>query len=126
MKEMKENLKYSKNYRIEKEFTTDHIGIKVLSTPSLIYLIEKTSNIFIQEFLNKNETTVGIYIETNHLKPLKINKKITIRLNIDKYIDKKVFLSYEVYKKDNYDYLIATGNHQRYIVNKKKFKEKLE
>ncbi|TYB31250.1 MAG: hypothetical protein FXF47_05295 [Candidatus Mcinerneyibacterium aminivorans] len=117
---LKQNQKFKKEYVIDENLTTDHIGIKVLSTPSMIALIEKSSNEFIQKFLDNKHTTVGTFIEFTHEKPLLENDRIIIKGKITTIEGGKIQLDIKVVKKKNKT-IISRGKHHRHVVNKDKF-----
>src|SRR6056297_2126020 len=93
---LKKDNKFRKEIVVEKKHTTSHIGISVLSTPSMIGLIEKTSNEYIQKYLSAVSTTVGTFVNFTHENPVKINEKIIIEGRVDKIVDNKIKLKIKV------------------------------
>ncbi len=121
---LKKDNKFRKEIVVEKKHTTSHIGISVLSTPSMIGLIEKTSNEYIQKYLSAVSTTVGTFVNFTHENPVKINEKIIIEGRVDKIVDNKIKLKIKVVRNKDRS-TVSRGTHDRYIVNKKKFSKKV-
>lgn len=96
--------------------------LPVLATPAMIALMELTSKEMIKDYLDDDETTVGININVSHLKASLVGDVIeTVSELID--VDKrKLTFSVKAYCND---VLIGEGSHERFIVNEEKFMNKL-
>ena len=93
-------------------------GLEVLASPEIIRLVENITFEWIQSYLDKENTTVGGYIDINHLTPTFLNKDFSITISLDNIENKKLTFSYSVYENDK---LAANGKHVRFIVNIEKF-----
>lgn len=125
MKKLKLNDKFKKEHIVKKNLTTSHVGLRVLSTPSMISLIEKTSNDFIQQYIDVKYTTVGTFVKFSHENPVKINESILIKGKIVNLEKNKIELNITVERKND-GLHISRGTHTRYIINKDDFIKKLK
>ena len=123
--ELKNGDGFIKEYKVQKQHTTSHIGVSVLSTPSMIGLIEKSSNEFIQDYLDDDYTTVGVLVNFTHENPVLLNDRIVIKGNVINIANNKIGLKIRVSRKKD-STIISKGNHDRYIVNKDDFSKKLK
>ena len=120
-----ENLECTYTYMVREEHTAKHIGsgtVEVLSTPSMIAFMEHASLECIQRYLPKGYTTVGIRVDVKHLKPAPKGAKITVKTRLVKRDGKKLVFKVQALWDD---IVIGEGIHERYIVDEKKFIEKL-
>lgn len=119
---MKDNiLKIKKTYIVEEGNTALSVGsggLLVLATPEIIRFVENIAYNMVKEQLNEEDTTVGGYIDINHLKPTLAGKNIQIEVILIETNGKKMIFEYTAYEGD---IKIAIGKHERYIVNKEKF-----
>lgn len=108
-----------KSYKVTKKLTTDHLdGVPMLSTPSLISLIEYTALDLVQPYLSEEESTVGTYLDISHLAPTKMGEKVEVIVTLEGVDDAKLLFGVAVFDKTK---KIAEGAHERFIVNKSKF-----
>ncbi len=120
-----EGLECTYTYIVREEHTAKHIGsgtVEVLSTPSMIAFMEHASLECIQKYLPKGYTTVGIRVDVKHLKPAPKGAKITVKTKLLERDNRK--LSFMVQALWN-GIVIGEGIHERYIVDERKFIEKL-
>jgi fluoroacetyl-CoA thioesterase len=114
------------NYLIKSEHAAKHVGsgeIEALSTPAMIAFMEKTARQTVESRLPEGDITVGTRVDIRHLDPVPIgeNLKVTAQLvGID-----KTKLTFKV-KAEWRNEVIGTGQHERFIVNKEKFLQKLK
>lgn len=99
------------------------VGIEVFSTPMLIAFMEHTAYKLAQEHLSPGETTVGVVVNIEHLKPNKVGDKILCTATLKKIEGKK--LTFDVVVTFN-DEIMGKGTHVRYIVNLEKFLNKIK
>ena len=120
------NLKCTREYMVGKEHTAHHIGsgdLEVLSTPSMIAFIEHTCLECVQKYLDEKHTTVGVYVGVKHLKPAPIGEKVRVEVEVVEVEGRRIKFNAKVFWKDM---LIGEGLHERYIVDKEKFINKLK
>ncbi len=119
-------LQYISELTVDEEVTALTMGsgdLPVLATPALVALMENSAMKAVAPELDNTQTTVGAQIEVKHLKPSRIGATIkskAVLVNID---GKK--LSFQIEATDN-GILIATASHIRFIVDRKRFMERLE
>lgn len=100
-------------------------AIEVLGTPIMIAWMEETSLKLAQEELDEGFTTVGTEVNIKHLKGSLVGTKIKI-VSILKEVDRKrLVFDVEVYEEDG-NILVGQGSHTRFIIDIKKFFEKLK
>ncbi len=120
------NIKCREEYLVEEKYTAKHIGsgdVEVLSTPSMILFMEQTALNCVQKYLPVKYTTVGIAVNIKHLKPVPKNEKVVVEAEITSIEGRKVIFNVKTLWKDQ---LIGEGIHERYIVDREKFIEKIK
>ncbi len=120
------NIKCREEYLVEEKYTAKHIGsgdVEVLSTPSMILFMEQTALNCVQKYLPVKYTTVGIAVNIKHLKPVPKNEKVVVEAEITSIGGRKVIFNVKTLWKDQ---LIGEGIHERYIVDREKFIEKIK
>lgn len=108
------------------ELTASHIGsgtVRVLATPMMIALMEKTSRISVKPYLEEGEETVGIHVNVSHVASTPIGKKVwcdTELIDIDR---RRLVFKVAVYNDDG---LVGEGTHERFVIDVARFKAKNE
>ncbi len=98
-------------------------AIEVFATPFMIAWMEEASLKLVQTDLEENLTTVGTEINIRHLKASLVGAKLKV-ISILKEIDrKKLMFDVAVYEGE---VLVGEGSHTRFIIDEKKFIEKLK
>ncbi|MGX6977744.1 thioesterase family protein [Vagococcus elongatus] len=116
---------YKKDYLVEKNHAASVIGsgdLEVLATPALIGFAENACKDMVLELLSADETTVGIFIQIEHLKASRIGATVKVEAELLKHEKRRFDFQVKVYEKKT---LIASGTHQRVAVNRQRFLEKL-
>lgn len=85
----------------------------VLSTPTLIGLIERTARESLQPFLETDERTVGVEIDLRHLAPTPLGANVTISTRVIHTDGREI--SFQVEARDEHE-LIARGAHKRAVI----------
>jgi predicted thioesterase len=122
---MKLGLKYSEEYIVEHDHSALMMGsgdLLVLSTPALVSYMEHCAKETVKEYLNEDDTTVGISLNMSHVKASKIGSTIVCEAELIN-VEGRV-LTFKVIAKDN-DVVISELTHQRVIVNKERFMQKV-
>lgn len=104
-------------YEVKKEHMPTPSGdkeIPVLSTPSMISMMETTSKLLIEERLPKGYTTVGIRIDVKHIRPAPVGGRVEVSSELLEVDGKRLRLKVEAYFKGK---KIGEGLHERYIIN---------
>ena len=97
--------------------------VNVLSTPSMIRMMEETSRLLVQDKLPEGYTTVGIRVDVRHLKAAPIGCKIKVVSKLLKVEGRKLTFKVEAYWNEE---KIGEGIHERFIINRKSFLEKVK
>ncbi|HEW94415.1 MAG TPA: thioesterase [Thermoprotei archaeon] len=116
---------FSRRYFVEKIHSAKHIGsgdVDVLSTPSMILFMEETCRLHAEKYLSRNETTVGIHVDVYHVKAAPIESEVEVIAKLINIDGKRLTYYVEVIWNQM---VIGYGIHDRYIVDRSKFLEKL-
>lgn len=97
-------------------------NVPVLGTPALIAFMENIASDLAQKDLAPSMTSVGIYIEMEHLKPSKINDIVEINAKITEQTEKTV--SFEI-EASHEGQIIGKAKHKRAVVERKKFEKNI-
>ncbi len=97
--------------------------LDVYATPAMIAFMERTSMELVQDYLPEAYGTVGIHVEVNHIKACLPGAKVVCRSTLVNISDRK--LSFEVTVSEREE-IVGSGVHKRYIINEKKFIQKLD
>ena len=112
-------------YYVREEHAASHVGsgdVRVLSTPSMILFMERTSLKCVERYLPAGFTTVGTLVNVKHLNPAPINDKILVESRILRVEGRKIVFEVRAIWRDT---VIGEGIHERYVVNKEKFLDKI-
>lgn len=120
-----DGLECVEEYQVRDEHAAQHIGtgeIKVISTPSMILFMERTALKCVQRHLPEDYTTVGTYVEVRHLNPAPVNSVIRVNAKLIGKEGRRLIFEVKAFYKDT---LIGEGRHERFIVNREKFLDKI-
>lgn len=123
---LKVGLKFSVEDKVTENDTALSVGsgsLKVLATPKMVALMEKSAADLVEKVLPENFTSVGIFLEVKHTAPTPIGLKIFADAEIVKIDDRKIF--FEIVAKDERGE-IGRCKHERFIVDRKKFQDKAD
>lgn len=124
--EIPKNIEKIENYLVEEKHIADFLGsgkVAVLSTPSMILMMEQTAMIGAQEYLPEGWITVGTRVDISHLRASKEGAKIKVIAKLKEVEGKH--LTFEVAAFDGEE-KIGEGIHERHVVNKEKFLAKIQ
>ena len=123
---MKESLQAGvsteQTYTVTLEMGVKHLGDAggVLSTPSMIGLIEQTCLQAMTPHLDGGEQSVGTMVHIWHRAPAKTGEEVTIRCKMIERDRRKCVFEVEV---DAGEVRVGDGTHERFVVDLSKFKE---
>lgn len=123
---LKVGLKNSAEKIVAEEDTALKVGsgsLKVLATPVMISLMEKSAADLVEKILPEEFTSVGISLNVQHLSPTPVGLKIFAEAVIKEIDGRKII--FEVFAKDEREE-IGRGTHERFIVDRKKFQSKAD
>lgn len=110
---------------VEEHHLAAHVGsgdLRVLSTPSMIALMEEAAMRCVAPCLEESQTTVGGKIAVSHLKPTAHEHTISATATLTAVEGRK--LQFTVTASDD-EGLIGEGEHTRFIVDREKFMARL-
>jgi predicted thioesterase len=123
--EIKAGIAWKSYLRVTSEMTAFNVGsgkTDVLSTPTMLMLMEKTAFDSVEDFLDSGYTTVGTAVELRHLAAVGVGAELTCESNLVK-IDKNL-LFFEITVKKG-EKIIGTAKHIRAIVEIDRFLAKI-
>jgi predicted thioesterase len=95
-------------------------GPGVLSTPSMIGLMEQTSLRSVQPHLDETESTVGTMVHIWHRAAVKIGETVKVYAKMTERDRRKLLFEVKVTWGDT---VIGDGSHERFVVDLSKFKK---
>ena len=98
---------------VTEDMSPAHLPSKVLSTPSMIQLIEATCLAAAQEHLDEGETTVGIHVCVSHSASVTAGETIDIGCELTEIDRRRLVFETRVTHGDT---LVSEGTHQRFVV----------
>jgi fluoroacetyl-CoA thioesterase len=108
------------------ERTAKHLetgSAAVLSTPSMVWLVEHAAQVLAQMHLPTGQTTVGAEIFVRHLAPTPLGMAVRAAVRIDELDGRRIVFSAEVFDEKE---KVGEGRHVRVIVDEKRFGEKVK
>ncbi len=126
---MEFNLETGINYtavqNVEKKDTAAHYGsglVEVFATPAMIALMENAALKAVLPYLGGEHNTVGFEVNVRHLKPTPVGVEVRCIATLTEVDGKRLTFKVEAFDEEG---LIGEGTHVRYIINSKKFMDKL-
>ena len=98
-------------------------SVEVFATPAMIALMEKTANNSLRNHLPEGCVTVGVEINTKHIKASGLGKEIVCKSELIKVDGKKLFFNISAYEGED---LIGQASDTRVVVDKEKFLNNLK
>ncbi len=114
---LEEGIERVDEFTVEDRLVTDvggTIGVRVLSTPGMIAMIERTSSILAFENLPEGKATVGFEVCVKHVAAAAEGATCTIRSRLGEIVDGRK-LRFEVEVKEA-DRTIGVGTHERRVI----------
>lgn len=93
-------------------------SLQIFSTPSMVALMEKASVNAIEKYLEDGQTTVGTFLQIEHISATPCGMKITAESEVTDINGREIIFS--VTARDEKD-IIGKGIHKRFTVNAEKF-----
>ncbi len=90
----------------------------VLSTPSMIRLIEQCSRLILERHFEDGDASVGYHVNVFHLAAAKVGDTITTKSKVREINKRRVTFDVESW---NGETKIGEGSHVRVVVNKNRF-----
>lgn len=94
----------------------------VLSTPAMIAFMEQTAMKAVEACLDEGEGTVGTEVNIRHLKATAVGKTVTCTATLQEVKGNRLLFRVEAEDETG---KIGEGLHERFIIDNRRFKEKL-
>jgi fluoroacetyl-CoA thioesterase len=100
-------------------------GENVFSTPAMISEMEETCRLLLKEqfILNEEWDSVGTVVNIKHLAATPIGTEVLLKSKVISVNDRRVMFDVEAFDKIE---KIGQGQHERFIINVNKFKNKFD
>jgi fluoroacetyl-CoA thioesterase len=119
---MELGIERSDEFTAEDRLLTDvggTIGVKVLSTPGMIAMMERCASILAFENLPEGRATVGFEVCVKHVAAAAEGARCTVHARLDEIVDdRKLRFAVEVREGDR---TIGVGTHERRVVDRSGF-----
>ncbi len=122
MEALRPGLSATIGLQVREEHSARAIGVPVLSTPSMISLMEQASYKAVQPHLSEGETTVGTRVDISHLAAAPLGAKVEGRAVLEKVDGRKLTFAVSAWWNER---KLGEGRHERFVINRKSFVEKL-
>jgi len=118
-------MEFEESFKVGDKHSAKHLGsgdVSVLSTPSMILFMEEACRVFADDNLGKDQTTVGIHVDIYHVRACPVGSEIRVRAKVLRVDRKRIVFWVEAWRGDE---LIGYGLHERYVINKEAFLNKV-
>jgi predicted thioesterase len=117
---------YSLQSRVDEWMTaekTGNPGVDVLATSMLVQLVESAAVACIEPALDSGQITLGTHIDLEHHKPVPVGFIVRTEVEIVMIDGPRVSFAVSVFDERE---PVAEGTHERYIMDRSKFRARLE
>lgn len=124
---MEIGIKFKSELKVTEADTAASVGsgtLRVLATPVIITLIEKTAWKSIDRYMDNGCCTVGTALDIEHLAPTPVGMTVTCETTLTAVDGRRLVFQAEVNDADGLT--IAQGTHTRFIVDCNRFQEKAD
>ncbi|HEV3233315.1 MAG TPA: thioesterase family protein [Candidatus Dormibacteraeota bacterium] len=116
-------LSFTVQNTVTPEMSARHIGsgdVGVLSTPTMIAMMEGASTRMVQPHMEAGHTTVGYIVNIRHLAPTLIGGEVTVTSRLEEIDGRKLRFHVEAREGDK---VVGEGEHVRVIIDTARFLE---
>lgn len=117
---------YSLQSRVEEWMTAEKAGNKgvdVLSTAMLVQMIENAAIHCMEPMLDNGTVSLGTHIDLEHHKPVPVGFMVRSEVEVVAIDGPRVSFAVQVFDEQE---AVAEGTHERYVIDKQKFLNKIE
>lgn len=110
---------------VSDELCADRIGsglVKVFATPMMIALMEQTCNESVVPMLEEGQGTVGTHIDVSHCAATPVGMRVWCDSELVEVDRRRLVFKVAAYDERG---LIGEGRHERFVIDTKKFQEKV-
>lgn len=108
----------SRDFEILADMSPPHLPVAVLSTPSMVGLIEGTCLGLTHEHLDEGETSVGTHVCVSHEAAVSVGEHVTVWCRLTSVQKRR--LEFEV-RVEGPRGSVSNGTHQRAVINTSRF-----
>ena len=121
LNKIKTGLAREETFQVAEEHAAIHVGSgssPVLATPWMIAFIERVSHRLLAEHLSPGETSVGVYLEINHLAPTPVGASVRVQTDVAEVSGNQV-----TFNVGAWDHLekVGEGIHRRAVIDESRF-----
>ena len=95
----------------------------VLSTPTIIQILERTARHSLLPFLDPDERSVGIEVEIRHLAPAPVGSTVTCATRVVRADGREIIFHVEARDASE---ILARGAHKRHIIRVERFNKRVQ
>jgi fluoroacetyl-CoA thioesterase len=106
-------------YEVTPAMSPGHLQAQVLSTPSMISLIEGTCLAAMSPHLDEGETSVGAHVCVSHEAAVAAGEQVTISVQVAEIVKRRVTFDTTVVASDGRT--VSRGTHQRAVIDVRRF-----
>ncbi len=111
-------------FLVTERYTVDFMGGPgVLSTPSMISMMEEVAWACVEDRLPEGQTTVGIYVCVEHRRPAPVGSTVKVRARLTDVQGRVLTFRVEALLGED---VVGVGEHRRYIIDKERFLQGLK
>lgn len=107
-----------RSYPVTDDMAPPHLPVKVLSTPSMIQLIEGTCLLLAQEHLDDGELTVGTHVCVSHSGAAMSGQEVAVQASLTTIEKRRLTFTVSVTAPSG---VISEGTHQRAVIDANRF-----
>lgn len=113
-------LEHEAAYTVRPDMAAKHLPVVVLSTPSMVGLIERTCLRAAEPHLDDGEATVGTHVCVSHTGVAREGEDVVVKVRLAKRERRRLTYDVEVLSPRG---PISTGTHERAVVDTTRFQE---
>ena len=98
-------------------------GLDVFATPCMIAKMEHTCLLSVEDLVGEENTTVGTLVHVSHMAATPLGNKVRVEIELIEIDRKRLVFSVNAYDETE---KIGEGYHERFIVSKEKFLNKIQ
>ncbi len=124
-KSLTPGLAHKHTFVVTPEMGITHFGAgapSVLSTPSMIALMERTCVELLTPSMDEDEQTVGFHVDVKHLAPTKIGQSVTVTATLQEVKERRFRFAVEAVNDQGVK--IGEGIHRRALIRISQFTNK--
>jgi predicted thioesterase len=123
--ELRVGLSFEKTITVDESHAARHLagkGIRVLSTPEMVRLMEECALHAVLPYLQPDQNTVGTRVEMRHLAPTPMGMRVTAKCTLVE-IDRRRL----VFRAEVFDELekVGEGMNERFVVDRERHERRL-